>query len=142
MVVPSFLYSALDIETQRMTDELAALGGGDARAVAMEMHCIIDDRLARSDSQTIWLKERAVSIRDASQPLNAPIAESMSNYATSGSYLLHDVLQCSSHEFVPVRYAPDNMIVPNSAGFKNFHSASMVPFYSLQEPFRMGVRRI
>lgn len=103
MVIPSFLYSALDVETLRMSEELASLGGGDAKAVTMEVHCVVDDRLRRLDNQTIWLNEGSVGIRDALQPLDTPISESMKNYAMSNSYMLHDVLQCPSHKFAPLK---------------------------------------
>jgi hypothetical protein len=103
MVIPSFLYSALDIETLRMSQELASLGGGDARAVNMEVNCIVDDRLQRLDNQTIWLNEGSVGIRDALQPLDTPISESVKNYAISHSYMLHKVLQCPSHKFTPLK---------------------------------------
>ena len=103
MSVPSFLYSPLDAETQRMADELAYLGGGDARAINMEVHCILDDRLSRLDNQTVWLSGESVNLRDTTLPMGTPIAECMRSHPFSSSCKLQDVLQFPPESFPPVR---------------------------------------
>ena len=104
MNVPSFLYSALDEETQGLAEELASLGGGNARAVNMEIHCILDDRLDSSDKQTIWLNGGTIAIRDTVLPVGTPIDECMKNALFSSSHRLHNVLQAPSADFAPVKY--------------------------------------
>lgn len=103
MSVPSFLYSALDFETQKMSAELASLGGGSARTVNMEVHCVVDDRLHRLDNQTIWMNEVSIGLREAVQLLNAPVSEYTKKYNFSSSYKLQDVLQSPPEFFAPVK---------------------------------------
>ena len=103
MSVPSFLYSALDPETQRMAEELASLGGGNARAINMEVHCIIDDRLSRLDNQTIWRDGASVCLKEYQQLQGSPISESIRKYNFTGSYKLQDVLQSPTDIFAPVK---------------------------------------
>jgi hypothetical protein len=103
MGTPSFLYSALDEETQRLAGELARLGGGDATAVNIEVHAVLDDRLDRHENQTIWLNKASIDLRDALLPIGTPIAQCMKSYSLSGSCRLQDILQYPSDHFIPVR---------------------------------------
>ena len=104
MMVPSFLYSALDLQTLRMAEELALLGGGDCKAVNMEVHCIIDDRLSKLDNQTIWLNDESVSVKDALQASDVRYPNSMRDYRVSSTSFLHDVLQSTPENFTPLKY--------------------------------------
>ena len=112
MIVPSFLYSALDQQTLRMAQELALLGGGDCKAINMEVHCIIDDRLSKSDSQIIWLNDESVSVlvKDSLAPLDGRFLNSMKDskalkeYKATSTSFLHDVLQCPPENFIPLKY--------------------------------------
>lgn len=103
MMVPSFLYSALDLHTLRMAEELALLGGGDCKANNMEVHCIVDDRLSKSDNQIIWLNDDSVTVKDALQPSDMPFQSFMRNYKASSTSFLHDVLQCPPEKFSPLK---------------------------------------
>jgi hypothetical protein len=101
--VPSFLYSPLDNETRMLTEELESLGGGDAKAVNMGLHCVVDDRLEKKDSQVIWPGKDAVEVRDALMPRNAPISECMKRFPATDSHSLTDVLRYPN-ELPIVRY--------------------------------------
>lgn len=92
--VPSFLFSPLDHETQLLTSELESLGGGDAIAIDMETHYVLDDRLAKGENQTVWLNGNQISLRDASMPLRSPISDNIKTFKVSDTYKLQDVLQC------------------------------------------------
>ena len=104
MMVPSFLYSALDLQTLRMAEELDLLGGGDCKAIDMEVHCIVDDRLSKSDNQIIWLNDESVTVKDALQPSDVPLSNCKRNYKVSSTSFLHDVLQCPPENFTPLKY--------------------------------------
>ena len=51
--IPSFLYAALDQDTQQLANELEQLGGGDAKAVPMEVHGLIGYRQQMATGCTI-----------------------------------------------------------------------------------------
>ena len=111
MDAPSFLYSALDPDTLKMAVELENLGGGDAKAVAAEVHAIVDDRLGNSsgirgsssNAQVVWLdRHGAVGLRDVSMPSDAPAAEALRYYPTSTAHRLHDVLRRPAADFALV----------------------------------------
>lgn len=103
MSVPSFLYSALDRETQALAAELASLGGGDANQVPMEVHCILDDRLEKGDNQTVWINDKStISLRDKSLPLHSAI-DAMKKYSFNSAYTLQDILQHPSYHFTPLK---------------------------------------
>ena len=40
--IPSFLYAGIDLETLAMAKELQELGGGDACATNMDVHCFVN----------------------------------------------------------------------------------------------------
>ena len=107
MEAPSFLYSALDADTLKMAVELENLGGGDAKAIAAEVHAIVDDRRAAGatdDTQVVWLDRRgAVGLRDVSMPTDAPAADALRYYPTSTARRLHDVLRRPAADFALVQ---------------------------------------
>lgn len=104
MMVPSFLYSALDLQTLRMAEELALLGGGDCKAVNMEVQCIVDDRLSKLDNQIIWPNDESVSVLDALQPSDARYPKRLRDFRVSSTSFLHDVLQSTPENFTPLKY--------------------------------------
>ena len=104
MMVPSFLYSALDMQTLRMAEELALLGGGDCKAVNMEVHCIVDDRLSKLDNQIIRLNDESVTVKDALQSSDVRYPKCMRDYRVSSTSFLHDVLQSTPENFTPLKY--------------------------------------
>lgn len=86
-----------------MAEELASLGGGNARAINMEVHCIIDDRLSRLDNQTIWMNGASVCLREYQPQLGSPIPEIVKKYNFTSSYRLKDVLQSPPESFAPAK---------------------------------------
>ena len=91
--VPSFLFSPLDEETKKLTMELESLGGGDAKAINMGIHCIIDERLERNEAQVIWHSGDSVELRDALMSRNSPKLDCMKRYKATTTGSLIDTLR-------------------------------------------------
>ena len=77
---PSYLYSAVDSETLSLTEELEALGGGDARIASLELHIILgskNNKEPKGHEQIYWDYDKVLGVRDALQPSDQPASDSM-----------------------------------------------------------------
>jgi hypothetical protein len=96
---PSFLISGINPMMKELTQELDQLGGGSARITALELDCIIDDRINKDSYQILWPLGKSIGLRNAKLPKNHPVAESMRYFPVTsvGRYSSSNYSKTSVH---------------------------------------------
>jgi hypothetical protein len=81
---PSFLFAGLDGETLKLSEELQALGGGDAKTCGMSLYCCINEK-DEDDYQTLWDYDHSIGFRDISLPRSHPSSSNMHYFSVAGT---------------------------------------------------------
>lgn len=82
--IPSYFYSGLDEDTIKLSKELDSLGGGDAKALTMDVIAIVaNERAKKKGSQCIWNYGSSVGLRDVFAPKSSTIDDSIKCYRVS-----------------------------------------------------------
>lgn len=86
---PSYQFAGLDAEMMELTQELEALGGGDAKSVAVDLHYVVHrDAGMDSSKQTVWAHDNSIGIRDIRNTQDLATTASMKYYAATSTTII------------------------------------------------------
>mmetsp|Transcript_6554 Transcript_6554/g.10186 ORF Transcript_6554/g.10186 Transcript_6554/m.10186 type:complete len:247 (-) Transcript_6554:2804-3544(-) len=81
----TFRFTPVSNELERLSDELQALGGGDARVASLEVVCrvrsSVHDVLSQND--VVFLEDNTILLRDLRASSDAPLSQSLRKFKVS-----------------------------------------------------------
>ena len=104
MDIPSFWYAALDATTKELAAELNELGGGDAQAAPIELHCIVDSRRHADESQTVWRLDNAIGLKDIHIAASHYSPRSTLKYYSAANTFDLEAISHKSSNYTPARF--------------------------------------